>query len=137
MTNIKNNLEKEVNRISSEWIKILYGEDKGVKMKEIKQNPIFKIKEEEDLSPLLYTFNFNKNEEFEQREQLVKEKLIKALENTNITTIEPVELDYEYLLGFYEGITRKTPPLDISFENLRGFYDAIQLICKVHLKDKK
>lgn len=137
MTNIKNNLEKEVNRISSEWIKILYGEDKGVKMKEIKQNPIFKIKEEEDLSPLLYTFNFNKNEEFEQREQLVKEKLIKALENTDITTIEPIELDYEYLLGFYEGITRKTPPLDISFENLKGFYDAIQLICKVHLKDKK
>lgn len=137
MTNIKNNLEKEVNRISSEWTKILYGEDKGVKMKEIKQNPIFKIKEGEDLSPLLYTFNFNKNEEFEQREQLVKEKLIKALENTNITTIEPVEPDYEYLLGFYEGITRKTPPLDISFENLKGFYDAIQLICKVHLRNKK
>ena len=137
MTNIKNNLEKEVNRISSEWTKILYGEDKGVKMKEIKQNPIFKIKEGEDLSPLLYTFNFNKNEEFEQREQSVKEKLIKALENTDITTIEPVELDYEYLLGFYEGITRKAPPLNISFENLKGFYDAIQLICKVHLKDKK
>lgn len=137
MTNIKNNLEKEVNRISSEWTKILYGEDKGVKMKEIKQNPIFKIKEGENLSPLLYTFNFNKNEEFEQKEQLVKEKLIKALENIDITTIEPVELDYEYLLGFYEGITRKTPPLDISFENLKGFYDAIQLICKVHLKDKK
>lgn len=137
MTNIKNNLEKEVNRISSEWTKILYGEDKGVKMKEIKQNPIFKIKEGEDLSPLLYTFNFNKNEEFEQREQSVKEKLIKALENTNITTIEPIELDYEYLLGFYEGITRKTPSFDIPFERLKGFYDAIQLVCKVHLKDKK
>ena len=88
-------------------------------MKETKQNPIFK------------------NEEFEQKEQSVKEKLIKALENTNITTIEPVELDYEYLLGFYEGITRKTPPLDIPFKYLKGFYDAIQLVCKVHLKDKK
>lgn len=119
MTNIKNNLEKEVNRISSEWTKILYGEEKEVKMKEIKQNPIFK------------------NEEFEQREQSVKEKLIKALENTNITTIEPIELDYEYLLGFYEGITRKTPSFDIPFERLKGFYDAIQLVCKVHLKDKK
>lgn len=30
MANIKNNLEKEVNRISSEWTKILYGEDKEV-----------------------------------------------------------------------------------------------------------
>lgn len=88
MTNIKNNLEKEVNRISSEWIKILYDENKEV-------------------------------------------------ENTDITTIKPVELDFEYLLGFYEGITRKTPPLNISFENLKGFYDAIQLVCKVHLKDKK
>lgn len=87
MTNIKNNLEKEVNRITSEWIKILYDEDKEVEMKE--------------------------------------------------TTIEPVELNFEYLLGFYEGITRKTPPLNISFENLKGFYDAIQLVCKVHLKDKK
>ena len=87
MANIKNNLEKEVNRISSEWIKILYDEDKEVEMKE--------------------------------------------------ATIEPVEPDYEYLLGFYEGITRKTPPLNISFENLKGFYDAIQLVCKVHLKDKK
>lgn len=119
MTNIKNNLEKEVNRISSEWIKILYDEDKEVEMKETKQNPIFK------------------NEEFEQKEQSVKEKLIKTLENINITTIEPVKLDCEYLLGFYEGITRKTPPLNISFENLKGFYDAIQLVCKVHLKDKK
>lgn len=87
MTNIKNNLEKEVNRISSEWIKILYDEDKEVEMKEI--------------------------------------------------TIEPVELDREYLLGFYEGITRKTPPFDIPFKYLKGFYDAIQLVCKVHLKDKK
>lgn len=119
MANIKNNLEKEV-----KWIKILYDEDKielvqEVEMKETKQNPIFK------------------NEEFEQREQSVKEKLIKTLENTNITTIEPVELDYEYLLGFYEGITRKTPLFDIPFNHLKGFYDAIQLVCKVHLKDKK
>lgn len=82
MTNIKNNLEKEVNRISSEWIKILYDEDKEVEMKETKQN-------------------------------------------------------YEYLLGFYEGITRKTPLFDIPFNHLKGFYDAIQLVCKVHLKDKK
>lgn len=73
-----------------------------------------KIKKGDGLDPLFYTFDFNKNEE-----------------------IEPVELDHEYLLGFYEGITRKTPPFDISFEHLKGFYDAIQLICKIHLKDKK
>ena len=37
MTNIKNNLEKEVNRISSEWIKILYGEDEEVEINELKK----------------------------------------------------------------------------------------------------
>ena len=37
MTNIKNNLEKEVNRISSEWTKILYGEDKEVEINELKK----------------------------------------------------------------------------------------------------
>ena len=37
MTNIKNNLEKEVNRISSEWIKILYDEDKEVEINEFKK----------------------------------------------------------------------------------------------------
>lgn len=94
MTNIKNNLEKEVNRINSEWIKILYGEDKGVKMKEIKQNPIFKIKEE-DLSSLLPTFDFKKNEE------LVKEKLIKALENAHPQLILNDEMSEAY--GYYKG----------------------------------
>ena len=37
MTNITDNLEKEVNRISSEWTKILYGKDKEVEINELKK----------------------------------------------------------------------------------------------------
>lgn len=37
MSNIADNLEKEVNRINSEWIKILYGEDKEIEINELKK----------------------------------------------------------------------------------------------------
>lgn len=100
-----------------------------------------KIKNGDDLDALSYTFDFKEesiNQEFKPKELLTIKELINTFKNAAITTIEPDKfVNYEYLLGFYEGITRKTPPLDISFENLKGFYDAIQLVCKVHLKDKK
>lgn len=100
-----------------------------------------KIKNGDDLDALSYTFDFKEesiNQEFKPKELINAFKnhpAMLSLEKELLTTIE--KKDYEYLLGFYEGITRKTPPLDISFENLKGFYDAIQLVCKVHLKDKK
>ena len=100
MANIKNNLEKEVNRISSEWIKILYNEDKEVEMKEIKQNPIFKIKEGEDLPPLPPFFDSNIDNSLKIDIELMK-KRIEQLGRELLPQDNPKE-SYLYLKGFYD-----------------------------------
>lgn len=87
MTNIKNNLEKEVNRISSEWIKILYDEDKGVKMNELEKKT---YKKEDSLA----------EQEIKTDIELMK-KRIEQLGRELLPQDNPKE-SYLYLKGFYD-----------------------------------